>query len=77
VNSYDWMVSLIFQPVSFAIVGPLAVAIGEDQTLFLAFLVGAGANLAVLAVPSVRNLRRRDLPEPEAAAAVPLDSISH
>jgi MFS family permease len=75
VNSYDWMVSLIFQPVSFAIVGPLAVAIGEDQTLFLAFLVGAGANLAVLAVPSVRNLRRRDLPEPEAAAAVPLDSI--
>jgi hypothetical protein len=69
VNSYDWMVSLIFQPVAFAIIGPLALAIGEDPTLLLAFVVGAGANIAVLAVPSVRNLRRRDHPEPELAAA--------
>lgn len=69
VNSYDWMVSLIFQPIAFAIVGPLAVAVGEDQTLLLAFIVGAGANVAVLAVPSVRNLRRRDHPEADLAAA--------
>jgi MFS family permease len=69
VNSYDWMVSLIFQPIAFAIVGPLALAIGEDQTLALAFVVGAGANVAILTVPSVRNLRRRDHPESEPAAA--------
>jgi hypothetical protein len=69
VNSYDWMVSLIFQPVAFAIIGPLALAIGEDQTLILAFVVGAGANIGVLAVPSVRNLRRRDHPEAELAPA--------
>jgi len=62
VNSYDWMVSLIFQPIAFAIVGPLAVAVGEAETLILAFVVGTGANLAILAVPGVRNLRRRDLP---------------
>jgi MFS family permease len=68
VNSYDWMVSLIFQPIAFAVVGPLALAIGEDQTLLMAFVVGAGANVLVLAVPSVRNLRRRDHPEPELAA---------
>ena len=61
VNSYDWMVSLIFQPIAFAIVGPLAVAVGEAETLILAFVVGTGANLAILAVPGVRNLRRRDL----------------
>jgi len=61
VNSYDWMVSLIFQPIAFAVVGPLAVAVGEAQTLILAFVLGTGANLAVLAVPSVRNLRRRDI----------------
>jgi MFS family permease len=60
VNSYDWMVSLIFQPIAFAIVGPLAVAVGEAETLILAFVVGTGANLAILAVPGVRNLRRRE-----------------
>ncbi|MGH2484302.1 MAG: MFS transporter [Candidatus Limnocylindria bacterium] len=61
VNSYDWMVSLIFQPIAFAIVGPLAVAVGEAETLVLAFVVGTAANLAILAVPSVRDLRRRDV----------------
>jgi MFS family permease len=61
VNSYDWMVSLIFQPIAFAVVGPLAVAVGEADTLILAFLLGTGANLAILAVPSVRNLRRREV----------------
>jgi len=67
VNSYDWMVSLIFQPIAFAIVGPLAVAVGEAQTLILAFVIGTGANLAILAVPSVRNLRRREV----TAAGIP------
>jgi len=61
VNSYDWMVSLIFQPIAFAVVGPLAVAVGEAQTLILAFGLGTSANLAILAVPSVRNLRRREV----------------
>jgi MFS family permease len=60
VNSYDWMVSLIFQPIAFAVVGPLAVAVGEAETLILAFVLGTGANLAILVVPSVRNLRRQD-----------------
>lgn len=71
VNSYDWMVSLIFQPIAFAVVGPLAVAVGEAQTLILAFTLGTVANLAILAVPSVRNLRRRD---GAPAAAPALDS---
>jgi MFS family permease len=61
VNSYDWMVSLIFQPIAFAVVGPLAVAVGEGETLILAWVLGTGANLAVLAVPSVRNVRRREV----------------
>ncbi|HUG95765.1 MAG TPA: hypothetical protein VMK30_06435, partial [Pleomorphomonadaceae bacterium] len=60
VNSYDWMVSLIFQPIAFAVVGPLAVAVGEAETLIMAFVLGTSANLAILAVPSVRNLRRQD-----------------
>ena len=60
VSSYDWMVSLAFQPVAFVIVGPLADAIGEDSTLMLAASIGLVANLAALAVPSIRNMRRMD-----------------
>jgi MFS family permease len=73
VNSYDWMVSLIFQPIAFAIVGPLTLAIGEAQTLSLAFALGVGANVTVLAVPSVRNLRSREgaAPGGSASATVP------
>lgn len=58
VSSYDWMVSLVFQPVAFALVGPLAAAIGEVPTLLLATGIGLAANGGVLLVPSVRNMRR-------------------
>jgi len=76
VSSYDWMVSLVFVPVAFAVVGPLATAIGEVPTLLLAASIGIAANGGVLLVPSVRNQRRLDL-EPSVAApgegaAVPL-----
>lgn len=63
VSSYDWMVSLAFQPVAFVVVGPLANAIGEDSTLLLAASIGLGANLAALAVPSIRNMRQMDTPD--------------
>jgi hypothetical protein len=76
VSSYDWMVSLVFQPVAFALVGPLAATIGEVPTLLLATAIGLAADGGVLLVPSVRNMRRLDL-EPSAevpaeVAAVPL-----
>jgi hypothetical protein len=60
VSSYDWMVSLIFQPIAFAAVGPLSESIGVRETLVLATVIGLAANSLVLLVPSVRNLRRRD-----------------
>ncbi|MGH2488014.1 MAG: MFS transporter [Candidatus Limnocylindria bacterium] len=60
VSSYDWMVSLVFQPVAFVLVGPLAGAIGEVPTLILATAIGLAANLGVLLVPGVRNMRRMD-----------------
>lgn len=72
VSSYDWMVSLIFQPLAFAAVGPLSESIGVTQTLVVATLIGLVANSAVLLVPSVRNLRRREdeaVGEPIAAAS--------
>ena len=63
VSSYDWMVSLAFQPVAFAIVGPLADAIGEDSTLLLAASIGVVANLAALAVPGIRNMGQLETAE--------------
>jgi MFS family permease len=58
VSSYDWMVSLVFQPLGFVLVGPLAATIGEVPTLLLATAIGLAANTGVLLVPGVRNMRR-------------------
>jgi hypothetical protein len=66
VSSYDWMVSLMFQPIAFAAVGPISEAVGITQTLALAAGIGIVANLGVLLVPQVRQLARR---EGEAAVA--------
>jgi MFS family permease len=63
VSSYDWMVSLAFQPVAFVIIGPLADTIGEVQTLLIAAILGLVANLVALMVPSIRNMRRLDTDE--------------
>ncbi|HEY7599624.1 MAG TPA: MFS transporter [Candidatus Limnocylindrales bacterium] len=72
VSSYDWMVSLVFQPLAFAAVGPFSERFGVQETLLLCTALGLVANSAVLLVPSVRNLRRVDqtvVEEPAGAAA--------
>ena len=58
VSSYDWMFSLVFQPIAFAAVGPVSQRIGITQTLVVVAAVGVVVNAGVLLVPSVRNLRR-------------------
>ncbi|MBA3245513.1 MAG: MFS transporter [Actinobacteria bacterium] len=60
VSSLDWMISLVFMPLGYVAAGPLAEAIGLDLTLALAAAIGALANVGLLLVPSVRNLRRLD-----------------
>jgi len=76
VSSYDWMVSLVFQPVAFVMVGPLAATIGEVPTLLLATGIGLAANAGVLLVPSVRNMPRFEVAAtadtPAEGAPVPL-----
>lgn len=67
VSSYDWLVSLVFMPLGYTLAGPLADTIGLDTTLIAAAILSAAANLGVLLVPSVRNLRRLDQPAPAAA----------
>jgi uncharacterized membrane protein len=63
VSSLDWLVSIGLIPVSFAITGPIAAAIGVRTTLIVAGLVAAGGMLAFLAVPGLRDPERdRSLP---------------
>lgn len=58
VSAYDWMGSLVFMPVGFAIAGPAADAIGIDTTLWITAAVLLGSNLAIVLVPSVRRIER-------------------
>ena len=56
VSSYDWLVSLVFQPLGFIVVGPIAGQIGVTATLLGAAAIGVVANLATLLVPSIRRI---------------------
>jgi MFS family permease len=56
VSSYDWLASIIFQPIGFSVAGPVALLIGAPATLIGAAVLSIGANLAVLAIPDVRRL---------------------
>ena len=82
VSSLDWMISLVFMPLGYVVAGPLAETIGLDLTLALAAGAGVAANLGLLLVPSVRNLRRveqRPEPvdlEPVAKPPVPVGQVS-
>jgi hypothetical protein len=60
VASIDWVLSVGLQPLGFALVGPLAEAIGLSTTLYAAALWILLSTAVVLAVPDVRNLPRKE-----------------
>jgi hypothetical protein len=71
VTSVDWMVSTALTPISFALSGPIAVAIGLDTTFILSGLLGGLATFAFLLVPGIRDTERDgslDAPVPIAAS---------
>ena len=57
VSSYDWLVSLVFQPMGSLLAGPLAATIGLPATLLGAAGLALAANLGVLLVRDVREVR--------------------
>jgi len=64
VSSYDWLVSLIFQPLGFILVGPIAGQIGTTATLLGAAALGIVVNLGMLLVPSIRSITWHASAEP-------------
>ena len=65
VSSYDWLVSLVFQPLGFMLAGPLAGAIGLPATLLGAAALCLAANLGILLVRDVREVRWVEQPAAE------------
>ena len=57
VSSYDWLGSWLFLPLGYVLIGPIAETIGYRETLLLAVGWTVFSSLAILAIPSVRNLR--------------------
>ena len=57
VSSIDWMVSLVFRPAAYALVGPAVALAGLDAVLVGGAVLLASAAAGALAVPSVRSLR--------------------
>ena len=56
VSSLDWLISIGLLPVSFALAGPVSMALGMSTTLVGAGLLGGGITFAALFVPGVRAL---------------------
>jgi hypothetical protein len=55
VSSFDWLMSISLVPLSFALTGPVAASIGDDETMFWAGLLGTIATIAFLFVPGIRD----------------------
>ena len=56
VSSWDALGSYAITPIGLAAAGPIGIALGISTTLYAAAALGLLATVAVLAVPSVRNL---------------------
>ncbi len=60
VTSLDWLVSTSLVPISFALTGPVAAAVGAQATLAGAGVIAAVATLACLFIPGIRDTERAD-----------------
>jgi hypothetical protein len=74
VSSYDYLISFVFMPIGYALAGPAADTFGLDATLAVMAGMVIVPNLLILAVPSVRAIRRVDVLEEKAAAPSPVSA---
>ena len=57
ISSFDWLGSVALNPVGYALIGPIAAAIGTSQTLAVAAVLNIAVCVSVVLVPSVRSVR--------------------
>ncbi len=58
VSSLDWLISIGLLPISFALTGPVAAAIGAQTTLVAAGVAGAVVTLSALLLPGMLAVER-------------------
>jgi hypothetical protein len=57
ISSFDWLGSVALNPIGYALIGPLATAIGTSETLAGAAALNVAVCLSVVLIPSVRRIR--------------------
>lgn len=72
VTSWDLLGSMALRPVGLALVGPVAAAWGLSTTLYGAAALDVALTLAILAVPSVRNLSYESRADPVSPSLTPV-----
>jgi hypothetical protein len=58
VEGFDWLVSVALVPLSFALTGPVAEAVGTKETLIAAGMIGSLGTIAFLFFPGMRDTER-------------------
>jgi hypothetical protein len=56
ISSFDWLGSVALNPIGYALIGPLAAAIGTPETLVIAAVLNIGVLVGVVLLPSVRAI---------------------
>jgi MFS family permease len=56
ISSFDWLGSVALNPIGYALIGPIAGAIGTSEALAVAAILNIAVCLAIVLVPSVRSI---------------------
>jgi MFS family permease len=56
ISSYDWLGSVALNPIGYALIGPIAAAVGTTETLIVAGILNILVCVSVVLVPSVRHI---------------------
>jgi len=57
ISSYDWFGSVALNPLGYALIGPIAAAIGTAETMVITGILNILVCIGVVLVPSVRGIR--------------------
>ena len=68
ISSYDWFGSVALNPIGYALIGPIAAAIGIPETMVIAGVLNVVVCVGVVLVPSVRAIRMQPAPAAETTA---------
>lgn len=70
VSSFDWAGSMMLRPVGYAVVGPVAAAVGTGTTLVVAASLVVLTQISLASTPAIRNLSRRGGADASGASAL-------